>query len=262
MSAAVGAAGALLRYLTDLQPGGIPQLQRPVVRRADRFMWVDEMTRRNLELVEPLRSGAEGVTLLEAIDRTVTPMGARLLRSWVLSPLSRSGRDQRPARCGGEPRCRNARSREDARAALDGVRDLERLAGRAAAGPRHPARPGRAAGLVLAASSSRAALDGLACRASDGRTDGPYSRTRASQFDPLEDLSSALSAALTERPPISLADGGVIRPGLSTPSSTNCASFATAASSTSRPCRSGSANAPASPRSRSATTRSSAISSR
>ncbi|HKP27996.1 MAG TPA: hypothetical protein VJU15_01245, partial [Gemmatimonadales bacterium] len=86
-TAAIGAAGALLRYLTDLQPGGLPQLQRPVVRRADRFLWVDEMTRRNLELVEPLRSGARGVTLLEAIDRTVTPMGARLLRRWVLSPL-------------------------------------------------------------------------------------------------------------------------------------------------------------------------------
>jgi DNA mismatch repair protein MutS len=86
-SPAVGAAGALLRYLADLQPAGLPQLRRPVVRRADRYLWVDEMTRRNLELVEPLRAGARGVTLLEAIDRTVTPMGARLLRRWVLSPL-------------------------------------------------------------------------------------------------------------------------------------------------------------------------------
>ncbi|MBS1242160.1 MAG: mismatch repair protein mutS, partial [Gemmatimonadetes bacterium] len=84
---AVGAAGALLRYLTDLQPAGLPQLQRPVVRRSDRLLWVDDMTRRNLELVEPLRAGARGVTLLEALVRTVTPMGARLLRQWVLSPL-------------------------------------------------------------------------------------------------------------------------------------------------------------------------------
>ena len=46
------------------------------------------MTRRNLELVEPLRAGAKGVTLLEILDRTVTPMGARLLRRWLLSPVA------------------------------------------------------------------------------------------------------------------------------------------------------------------------------
>ena len=56
---AVGAAGALLRYLTELQPAGLPHLARPQVRRSDAFLWLDEMTRRNLELVEPLRAGGE-----------------------------------------------------------------------------------------------------------------------------------------------------------------------------------------------------------
>ena len=84
---ALGAAGALLRYLGELQPAGLPHLGRPVVRRADAFLWLDDMTRRNLELVEPLRAGARGCTLLETIDATVTPMGGRLLRQWVLSPL-------------------------------------------------------------------------------------------------------------------------------------------------------------------------------
>ena len=50
-------------------------LGRPTIRRSDRFLWLDEMTRRNLELVEPLRAGAKGVTLLEILDRTVTPDG-------------------------------------------------------------------------------------------------------------------------------------------------------------------------------------------
>src|SRR5438128_7447430 len=76
---ALGAAGALLRYLTELQPAGLPHLTRPVVRRSDAFLWLDEMTRRNLELVEPLQVGARGSTLLETIDATVTPMGCRLL---------------------------------------------------------------------------------------------------------------------------------------------------------------------------------------
>ncbi|MDQ3426201.1 MAG: DNA mismatch repair protein MutS, partial [Gemmatimonadota bacterium] len=84
---AIGAAGALLRYLGELQPAGLPHLARPLVRRSEAYLWLDEMTRRNLELVEPLRAGSRGCTLLETIDATVTPMGGRLLRQWLLSPL-------------------------------------------------------------------------------------------------------------------------------------------------------------------------------
>ena len=89
---ALGAAGALLRYLTDLQPAGLPHLARPGVRRPESFLWLDEMTRRNLELVEPLRAGVRGCTLLETIDAMLTPMGRRLLRQWLLSPLSQPRR--------------------------------------------------------------------------------------------------------------------------------------------------------------------------
>ena len=83
----LGAAGALLRYARELKPGGLPHLARPrLVRRGD-VLPLDEMTRRNLELLEPLRAGATGTTLLEVLDRTRTPMGARLLRRWLLAPL-------------------------------------------------------------------------------------------------------------------------------------------------------------------------------
>ncbi|MBA3498526.1 MAG: DNA mismatch repair protein MutS, partial [Gemmatimonadales bacterium] len=118
---ALGAAGALLRYLTELQPAGLPHLARPSVRRSDAFLWIDDMTRRNLELVEPLRAGARGCTLLETIDATVTPMGGRLLRQWLLSPL----RD--PAAISYrldavEVAVRDGRGRGRLREALDGVR--------------------------------------------------------------------------------------------------------------------------------------------
>jgi len=129
---AIGAAGALLRYARELKPGGLPHLAHPTIVRRGDVLPLDEMTRRNLELVEPLRSGgdAEGATLLGVIDRTLTPMGGRLLRRWLLAPLV-------------EPAAINARldavavlvgdgrGRERLREALDGVRDLERLAGRA-----------------------------------------------------------------------------------------------------------------------------------
>ena len=97
--AAIGAAGALLRYLGELQPGGIPHLMPPRLEQAGTVMPLDEMTRRNLELVEPLRgdtggsgeTGGEGRagTLLAVLDRSRTAMGARLLREWILAPLRR-----------------------------------------------------------------------------------------------------------------------------------------------------------------------------
>ena len=137
---ALGAVGALLRYARELKPGGLPQLARPrVLRRGDRLP-LDEMTRRNLELVEPLRpapAGAAGTTLLAVLDRTMTPMGARLLRAWLLAPLVD------PAAIttrldAVEVLVGDLRGRDRLREALDGVRDVERLAGRAALGRATP----------------------------------------------------------------------------------------------------------------------------
>jgi DNA mismatch repair protein MutS len=141
---AVGAAGALLRYLRELQPAGVPHLARPVVERPGGVMPLDEMTCRNLELVESLRGPAGGsqsqateATLLAVLDRTTTPMGARLLRRWLLAPLAdRAAIDARldaVATLVADPL-----ARESLRVALDGVRDVERLAGKAAAGRAAP----------------------------------------------------------------------------------------------------------------------------
>ncbi len=206
--AAVGAAGALLRYLTELQPGGLSHLLRPAIRRSEHFLWIDEMTRRNLELVEPLRAGARGTTLLESLDATVTPMGARLLRQWVLSPLrDLSAINDRLDAV--EAAIERSGPRSDAREALDGVRDVERLAGRAAAGR---ANPRELAALrdsfhrlpkVAAALTALTPADSLI---------HPFARL-AEALDRLEDVATELAAGLEDRPPVNLADGGVIRSG-------------------------------------------------
>ena len=112
-----------------------------------RHLWLDEMTRRNLELVEPLRAGARGCTLLETIDATVTPMGGRLLRQWLLSPLRDPAAIELPARRGRGGGARRPRPRPAARGARRRARP------RAAGGPRrrrprHAARARRAARLV------------------------------------------------------------------------------------------------------------------
>ena len=129
-SVAISAAGGLLRYLRDLQPSGTPHLGRPTMERPGGVMPLDEMTRRNLELVDSMRGEVSG-TLLTVLDRTLTPMGARLLRHWLLAPLV--DRSQIEQRLNAVSALGDLLTRDALREALDGVRDVERLAGKTAA---------------------------------------------------------------------------------------------------------------------------------
>jgi DNA mismatch repair protein MutS len=208
----IGAAGALLRYLTELQPGGLPHLTRPVLRRSETLLWIDDMTRRNLELVEPLRAGARGCTLLETIDATVTPMGARLLRQWLLSPLRDPGAiDHRLDAV--EVAVRDSRGRTRLREALDGVRDIERLAGRAAAGRATPREMGALRDSFQRLPDVAGALTALVVSTLPNGARSQALATAADGLDLLADLAAELGAALADRLPAALADGQVIRPG-------------------------------------------------
>ena len=204
---ALAAAGALLRYARELKPGGLPNLARPRVLRRGDVLPLDEMTRRNLELVEPLRAGATGATLLETIDATLTPMGARLLRRWLLAPLVDPTAIN--ARLDAvEILTRDARGRDALREALDGVRDVERLAGRAALGRANPRELGALRDSLLRLPDVRAALDRL-----DGRERAALLERAAADFDLLHDLAQELASALVDRPPPQASDGDAIRPG-------------------------------------------------
>jgi len=207
--AALGAAGALLRYARELKPGGLPHVAHPrIVRRGD-LLPLDEMTRRNLELVEPLRvePGRKGTTLLDVLDRTMTPMGARLLRRWLLAPLVDPATIN--ARLDAvEVLAGDARGRERLREALDGVRDLERLAGRAALGRATPRELGALRDSLLRLPDVRGALDGLEAR---GRA--ALLEQAADRFDLLQDLGEELARALVERPPAQASEGDAIRMG-------------------------------------------------
>jgi DNA mismatch repair protein MutS len=209
---AIGAAGALLRYLSELQPGGLPHLGRPVVRRNEAFLWIDEMTRRNLELVEPLRAGTRGTTLLEIIDGTLTPMGGRLLRQWLLSPL-RSPAEINLRLDAVEVSVAHSRGRARLREALDGVRDLERLAGRAAAGRATPRELGALRDSFQRLPDVAGALSELSGSTLPGGEVSVALVRAADELDMLADLSASLSAGLADRLPVALAEGGVIRPG-------------------------------------------------
>ncbi len=203
--AAVSAAGALLRYLKEMQPAGVPHLARPTVERTGGVMPLDEMTRRNLELVESLRGADAGGTVLAVLDRTTTPMGARLLRQWLLAPLvGRAPIDQRLDAV--DALVRDAGARDALRAALDGVRDVERLGGKAAAGratPRDLAALG--ASLARLPAVERAAV----------RLHGAGAATRLmAQWDACATVAASVIATLVERPPLQLGDEATIATGI------------------------------------------------
>ena len=210
--AIIGACGALLRYLRELQPGGVPHLSRPVIERPGGIMPLDEMTRRNLELVESLRGGERAGTLLDVLDRTLTPMGARLLRERLLAPLTDLTRIE--ARLAGvaafvdDPLSRGA-----LREALDGVRDLERLAGKVASGRASP-RDLRALGDSL---GRLPAVEGPLGRTASQGIPGDVDAIRA-QWDSCGDIAGEIIATLTERPPAVFGDDGeVIAHGVDAP---------------------------------------------
>ena len=211
--AAIGAAGALLRYLRELQPGGLPHLARPIVERPGGVMPLDEMTRRNLELVESLRGGELAGTLLSVLDRTVTPMGQRLLRQWLLAPLlERSAIEQRLDAV--TVLVRDAVGRASLRDALDGVRDVERLASKAAAGRATP-RELRALGDSLArlpnvAKAARAVLD----HAAQGNASGGALGALLSDWDDGADCAARITQTLVGRPPLAIGEEDTIAPGV------------------------------------------------
>ncbi|HEY4304141.1 MAG TPA: DNA mismatch repair protein MutS [Gemmatimonadaceae bacterium] len=205
---AIGAAGALLRYLRELQPSGLPQLARPIIERPGGVMPLDEMTRRNLELVESLRGGGVEGTLLSVLDRTGTPMGARLLRQWILAPLT--DRAVIESRLDAVATfSADLVARETLRGAIDDVRDVERLGAKAAASRSTP-RELRALGDSLCALPSVAAAL--------HRVAGDRGRLAEilAQWDDAAELASSICATLVERPPIAIGDDAVIALGVDT----------------------------------------------
>jgi DNA mismatch repair protein MutS len=209
-NAAVGAAGALLRYLNELQPAGMSHLARPKIERQEGILPLDEMTRRNLELVESMRGAETSGTLLGVLDRTLTPMGARLLRQWLLAPLV--NRADIDARLGAVDALGDGLIRGAMREALNGVRDIERLAGKAAAGRASP-RELRALGDSIARLPEVEASLGRARAAATPENDAALGR-HAANWDGCSDLSDEIIQTLVERPPIAIGDESSVRDGV------------------------------------------------
>lgn len=125
----IGAGAALLVYVMETQKGLAGHLKPPVLHRVHDFLVIDEATKRNLELVRNCLDGGRFGTLLDVLDKTITPMGGRLLRQWILYPLQDikaiETRSHAIAVLRGD-----AVVLEDIRRLLKGVYDMERLISR------------------------------------------------------------------------------------------------------------------------------------
>ncbi|MEZ4415395.1 MAG: DNA mismatch repair protein MutS [Gemmatimonadota bacterium] len=202
-TALIRAAGALLHYVRETQPSGVGHLSPPRIHRSGSVMVLDEMTVRNLELVEPLRAGTGGATLLQVLGRTGTPMGARLLRWWVLHPRIDAdeiwARQDAVADLFDDPVLRGR-----LRDALDHVGDLERIAGRLGTERATPRE-------LLSLCRSLAHIEPLPGVLTPARSE--RSSELRTRLDPMTDVRAVLEGALADDPPAVLADGGVIREG-------------------------------------------------
>jgi len=133
-TAAIGAAGAALHYLTQHLRRDVQHLTRLSFYRRDDFLALDSTTLRHLEVLEPLRPDApRNASLYGALNRTVTPMGARRLRDWLSQPLAAVEPIRRRQEAV-QAFVENPSGLEQFRAQLAEVRDLERTLGRLSAG--------------------------------------------------------------------------------------------------------------------------------
>jgi DNA mismatch repair protein MutS len=199
---ATRAAGAILAYLQETQRGALAQITGLETYSVSGFMTLDAHTRRNLELFESGRGGGIKGSLLGVLDHTRTPMGGRLLRRWLGEPLLDLAR---------------LRERQDAVAAakeqvalrarlapiLSHAGDIERLINRAL---QHIATP---RDLVALANGLRAIEEVAAAT-----EEAPAGLARvAAAIHPLPELQELITRALVDEPPLTMAEGGVIRQG-------------------------------------------------
>jgi DNA mismatch repair protein MutS len=199
------AAGALIAYVRETQVGAAKHLQPPRRVDASRFMSLDPATLRSLEVVSTMRGSGKSGTVQAAVDRTATPMGARLLREWLCYPLRDRESIQQRLRFVAVLR-EQAAIRSSLRASLGEIGDIERVVGRIGVGRTHPR-------------DLRGLGDGLrqlpTIREQLLALHQPAADTYAEQLSGLDELADKLCLTLSQEAPTTLHDGGIIADGVS-----------------------------------------------
>jgi len=228
-TAAIGAAGGALHYLTQNLRRDVKHLTRISFYRRSDFLTLDYTTLRHLEILEPQHHDApRNASLYGALNKTVTPMGARLLRNWLSQPLAKV-EPIRQRQDAVETFIKNSFGLDAFRQQLAQVRDLERTLGRLSSGS------GNARDLVAlrtaleqipALKQTLATVGRASPRAESLVQDAPTAREDARptslifnldlQISESPDLVEIISRAIVDEPPLPIKEGGMIRDGFDT----------------------------------------------
>ncbi len=202
LKAAVSAAGGLMAYVRETQKQKLGHIDTIETYFLDSFLWLDDMSCRNLELLRNLRSDSRQGTLLSVLDKTLTPMGGRLIRQWLRYPLL--NRQDIEARLDAVQEVSGDHTRRtDLRENLKSVYDLERLASKIGMG-------------------HCSARDFLALKQSLGQLPTILERLSLlssplfkglDNITVLTDLADFIDAAIREDAPPTIHEGGMIKPG-------------------------------------------------
>lgn len=200
---AISSIGALIDYLLLTQKNGLERINKIDFYLENQFMNLDFNTRRNLELLETMRSKEKKGSLLWVLDKTKTAMGKRLIRNWIEKPL---------VSCAAIIKRQNAvdelysdtLKRLEIENALGGVFDIERLMTRIVYGSAN----GRELRNLCAALSCLPEIISVM-----GDVSSPLLKELKSSLDPLEDITALIEGSIVEEPPFSLREGGIIKEG-------------------------------------------------
>lgn len=203
MTAAINAAGALLRYLKESLSLPIHQILEIRTYSTSHFMNLDQMTLRNLELTHSLQDGSKKNTLLEVLDFTQTPMGARLMNSWVKQPLL-SPHEIQERQKGIQSLLNKEDLFQTLRKKLMQIKDIERLMMKISTGYASPRD-------LLALHHSFMPIDELKNLALSFSSS--LIQKEAKRLDSLPEMNGSISQALVDEPPARVGEGKIFREG-------------------------------------------------
>ena len=200
----IGAAGALLAYLYETQKTDLAHINRIHYYDKSQYMQLDVNTRRNLEITETMMWRSKKGSLLDAIDRTLTPMGGRKLKLWLEQPL-RDAAEIRKRLAGVNTLFHDYNLREYVSERLKEIYDIERLAAKVAENRINPRE-------CVSLKDSLRRLPEIT--AQYGNCEDGLVRELIGEIDPLEDIYSLLDSAIVdEETPVLITEGRLIKDG-------------------------------------------------
>ena len=199
-----GAAGALLAYISETQKSDISYIRGVTVYSDGQYLELDPSSRRNLEICETMRSKEKKGSLLWVLDKTVTSMGARLLRKWLEMPLVNTRAIERRQKAVSELK-ENYLLRKELTETLRPVLDIERLMAKVVYGTAN-------ARDIRCVAETLSAVGQVKKQMADVAVD--ELKSIRDLLDPLEEFVAKIKNSVVENPPLTVREGGMIAPGV------------------------------------------------